>query len=719
MTAPTSDDHPADAADSGGVGSATAPDAAPGSTPGSAPGSLPPDPRVLRTIGRSVGELVLAGIVASAVTGVGLLAIDRTSLPAFTTSNMAKALTTVGQIAALAVLAIAVLLLRRDGRSRRGKVLSWAGLSAFATITLAVPLSATRLYLLGISVDQEFRTQFLTRMTTTEGLHDMNYADLPSYYPGGWFWIGGRLADLLSVPGWEMYKPYAIGSLAVAIVVAGALWSRIIRADLAVLVTTAQAAIVLAYGSPEAYGAIVAVLIPPVMVLAWSGLRAAMRSGARPASGAGPAPGARRTGSRQTKRSAAGWGAVVATGIFLGLSATLYTLYTAFAAFAVVLMALAAVVLALHRHARTTGQSLLSWQTLSPSSLRLAAGPLARLLVAGVLAGLIALTVWAPYLLRSLQESGGPATAMHYLPGSGAELPLPMLNFSLVGALCMAGTLWVVLRFRDSVRAQALGLAVGALYLWVLLSMAWTVLGSTLLGFRLEPVLLLLLGAAGVFCVVDVARWAIRRARLYQVAAVADRRARQTRIVIVTLGVIGAVLLAQSIPKVLDTEISVAYSDTDGYGDRADHYPPGAASHFAQVDETIMSQVPTPRDDTVILTTDFSFLSFYPYLGFQAITSHYANPLGDFAARNDAIRKWTEADTAEEFVRELDESPWRPPQAFVLRSSDDGYTLRLSSDVYPNDPNVKVFTVTFPKQLFDDPAFTTTEIGPFAVIVRQ
>lgn len=701
MTATTSDEPRAGATTSGGAGpSGGAP------APRSGPGG--------RAV-RALGELAAGGAVAALVTGVGIAVIDRTDFPAFTTSNMARAITTVLQVAALAVITVSVLLLRRAPGSRTGRVLSWAGISAFATVTLAVPLSATRLYLFGISVDQQFRTQFLTRMAATAGLHDMNYADLPSYYPAGWFWVGGRLADLLGMPAWEFYKPYAISSLAVAIVVSGVLWSRMIRTDLAVMVATAQAAVVLAYGSPEAYGAIVAVLIPPVMVLAWSGLRAPLRAGAR---------------------RGAGWAAVVATGVFLGLSACMYTLYTAFAAFAVVLMAVAAALAAMHAHAvaerdaAVTGGSpgpgpepaarVPLWRRmLAPAALRTAVPPLARLVVAGVIAGLLALLVWAPYLHRMLQHPAVDSTAMHYLPGSGAVLPLPMLNFSLLGALTMLGLLWIVLRFRRSVRAQALGLAVGALYLWVLLSMAWTVLGSTLLGFRLEPVLLLLLAAAGAFAVIDLARWAVRRARLYQPAGAGARRARQVRAAVTAVAVAAAVLFAQNIPDVLHSEISVAYSDTDGYGDRADRYPAGAGAYFAEVDDAIMRQVPTARDDTVILSTDFSFLSYYPYLGFQAITSHYANPLSDFAARTDAVQRWADAPDAATLVRELDATPWRPPQAFVMRTSDDGYTLRLSSDVYPNDPNVKIFTVTFPKKLFDSPEFTRTEIGPFTVIVRK
>ena len=50
-------------------------------------------------------------------------------------------------------------------------------------------------------------------------------------------------------------------------------------------------------------------------------------------------------------------------------------------------------------------------------------------------------------------------SAQHYLPADGAELTFPMLQFSLLGALCMLGTLWLVVRARSSVRAGALASA--------------------------------------------------------------------------------------------------------------------------------------------------------------------------------------------------------------------------------------------------------------------
>ena len=136
---------------------------------------------------------------------------------------------------------------------------------------------------------------------------------MPPFYPPGWFWIGGRAAALTGTPAWEMFKPWAITSIAIAVVLALVLWSALIRFEYALVVTTATAAVTLAYSSPEPYRAIITVLIPPVLVLAWSGLRGATRQG--------------------------GWAAVVGVGIFLGVAATFYTLLLAYTAFTVAVMA--------------------------------------------------------------------------------------------------------------------------------------------------------------------------------------------------------------------------------------------------------------------------------------------------------------------------------------------------------------------------------------------
>ena len=63
--------------------------------------------------------------------------------------------------------------------------------------------------------------------------------------------------------------------------------------------------------------------------------------------------------------------------------------------------------------------------------------------------------------------------------------------------------------------------------------------------------------------------------------------------------------------------------------------------------------------------------------------------------------------------------PWKPPTVFLMRrGADDTYTLRLASDVYPNQPNVRRYHVALDEALFDDPRFEVAEIGPFVLAIR-
>ncbi|QLY34058.1 galactan 5-O-arabinofuranosyltransferase [Nocardia huaxiensis] len=678
---------------------------------------------LLRQAGSAAGEAVLGAVVAAVVAGVGLVAFSTVEWPAFNASNVLRALTTVGQVVALGMLVAAIWLIRVKKWPWVAKVLAWGGLSGFVTVTLGMPLAATKLYLFGMSVDQEFRTQYLTRLTDSAALHDMNYIDLPPFYPAGWFWFGGRFANLTGMAGWEAFKPYAIIALAVAAVVAYVLWSNLIRADWAVAVAAATTAVTLAYGAPEAYGAVLVLLFAPALVLAWGALhRPAALTARTVLAGAGE------THEDSETRTAGGWGAVIGVGLFLGLSAAFYTLYFVVAVFSVCLMALIAAALMLRerrralrtqRHRDAAARSTAGGQTgdaATPSAVVPGAWAelwpiLVRLITIGAVAGVLALTVWMPFLVKFLrgEASFAGGSAFHYLPETGSELALPMFQFSLVGAFCLIGTIWLVLRVGSSRRAQALAIGVVAVYLWSLLSMTATAAGTTLLSFRLEPILYSLLAAAGAFGFVEGAR------AVYQVLNEPERM----RPVVAAVAVLGAVAFSQEIPHVLDAEITTAYTDTDGNGVRADKRPPSAVSHYAKIDAALRDQTGRPRDASVVLTADTSFLAIYPYYGFQALTSHYANPLADFPGRTAEIKRWAGLKTPEELIQALQRCPWRAPDAFLFRNAGDQYTLRLSEDVYPNDPNVKRFTVAFPKALFEDARFQVTDIGPFTLVVRR
>ena len=623
----------------------------------------------------TLGLLVAATVVAIIVTVVTQLAAGRLLLPPPTASEVRRAVTTVAIVAVFIPLVASVLLVRTTRWRRAGTVLSWASLSALVTVLIAIPLGGSSLYLHGVSIDQEFRSQFLTRLTDSAALSDMNYAGLKSFYPAGWFWVGGRVGNLLGLAGWEVFKPYAIGSLAVAAVVAAVLWARLLRADHALLVAVASTVVAVRVGAPEPYGAMIALVLPPVLVLAWSGLRAR--------------PGA--FGARAWRAP------MVATGLFLGVAATFYTLYLGIAALTVVVMALLAAWLERRQHGSAAGARVL-----------------ARLIPTGLISVVLALAVWAPYLLELLGGAKTTNAAQRYLPTNGAELSLPMTIPSLLGALCLIGTVWMLVRARTSAIAQALGIGVLCLYLWSVLSMLALLAHTTLLGFRLEVPLEILLAASGTLGVIDAAQTLaamLRKRHAEQLIALS------TAVTAVALAC--AFALTQAIPGDLSTDITSAYTDANAHGVRADGVSAADAAYYPHLDAAIAGQTHRADRDVVVLSTEYQLFSFYPYRGFQMITPHYANPLADFPDRAAEIARWAASPSSTDLLRQLDASPWQAPTAFVLLDRGDHYTVTLTRDTFPDNPNVQGFDVSFPKSLFADPAFTTTPVGPFAVVVRK
>jgi galactan 5-O-arabinofuranosyltransferase len=640
----------------------------------------------------TVGHLVIAVTIAAVVSVIALAAISRVQWPAFPSSNQLHALTTVGQVGCILGLLSAGWVWRRGRRTSDkrntllAQLLALVFVSAFSVVTLGMPLGATKLYLFGISVDQQFRTEYLTRLTDSPALHDMTYAGLPPFYPPSWFWLGGRVAALTHTTGWEICKPWSITSITIAVAVALVLWWRMIRFEYAVIVTIATAAVSLAYSSPEPYSAIITVLLPPVLILTWSGLRARERDAT-------------------VTLGSQGRAAVIGAGIFLGIAATSYTLLFLYSAFTVALMAV--------------GLAAARWK----QGFKAALDPLARLAVIAVIAAAIGATTWLPFVLRAMRDPiSNTGSASHYLPADGAELTFPMLQFTLLGALCMLGTLWLVVRARSSVRAAGLAMSVLAVYLWSLLSMLATLARTTLLSFRLQPTLTVLLATAGVFGFAELTVALAARGREHAWG-------RAVLPVAASIGLAAATAFSQDIPDVLRPDLTIAYTDTDGHGQRGDRRPPSSEKFYAEIDAAITRATGKSRDETVVLTADYSFLSYYPYYGFQGLTSHYANPLAQFDKRAAAIKSWSTLTAPDAFVHALDTLPWAPPTVFLLRHGGSAgstsvglgstYTLRLAEDVYPNQPNVRRYTVELNAAMFADPRFAVTKIGPFVLAVRK
>jgi Arabinofuranosyltransferase N terminal len=168
------------------------------------------------------GDLPL-GVTVAALVSVGLqVVVDRLRIPLATNVPLVLLALTAAALATMVVL-----LVRRSTATIRP--LCWVALSALGTLPSALLLHGSRFYFNGIAGDQSFRTQYMTRFAQSPVLTDINYADLPPFYPAGWFWVGGRIAAVLGIPGWVAYKPFALMTMAVAPVIAFSLWGLVVR----------------------------------------------------------------------------------------------------------------------------------------------------------------------------------------------------------------------------------------------------------------------------------------------------------------------------------------------------------------------------------------------------------------------------------------------------------------------------------------------------------
>ncbi len=227
----------------------------------------------------SLGQMAVGRSPSPVILTVGLPVGDRprSSGRPYNSSNQLHALTTVGQFACLAwTVRVPAWLWRHGRRLARPARRAWCSCprSRWSRWRCrSVPPGCTCSASRWISSSAPSTS---TRLADSPALHDMTYHRAAAVLPAGWFWIGGRLADLTGMPAWEMFKPWAIISITAAIAHRpGAVVGDAALRVRARVCPPPPPAVTLAYTSAEPYAAVITVLLPPVFVLAWSGLHGA------------------------------------------------------------------------------------------------------------------------------------------------------------------------------------------------------------------------------------------------------------------------------------------------------------------------------------------------------------------------------------------------------------------------------------------------------------
>lgn len=582
--------------------------------------------------------------------------------------------TVVASLVAIAVVACAavVVLAGRRWRADPVAVCGWILPALLSTAVQSRLLTGTRFYMNGLGGDQQFRTAFLTRMTDSPALSDAVYPGLPPYYSPAWFWVGGRFAHAAGIPGWEFYKIWAIVTLAVAASLAYVLWARVVRPRHALILAVVTALVGLHTGAYSPYSWVLIAVAPPLAVLTLRTVRRILRDGRREV-----------------------W-PCVGIGVYVGLASITHALLAGVAALYLVV---------------AVGAVAWGWR-IRRRIVRL----VPSVLISIVSALPFVAVVWGPYLLADAPLGTDSAAAV-FLPDIGAHVPAPFFEATVIGVMCAAGLAWAVLRSRRHPVAAALCALLATAFLWYVLSFLATSFSTTLLAFRLEPLVVLALACGGVFGVRDAAALLRRRGRA---GPHGGERAQAITAVVAAFAVFGALHVAYETSSVEPDWDDAARNtaDPDGVVARGTELQRAAPGPTADgIRDAISAAAGGRADDELVLLSNVHTLSaFYPYRGFQTVTAAYANPKAGFASRNDLIRSWAHAQDGADLMRMLEASPVRPPDVLVLRRAPEGWIYDLAVSQLPREPADTSEPAVFDPRVFDGDHFVTQRVGTLEVV---
>jgi galactan 5-O-arabinofuranosyltransferase len=549
---------------------------------------------------------------------------------------------------------------------RRGR--PWGGwlvpvvVGVVAAVTVAGALAGTPYAPGGIDSDQSFRTAAITRYADTWRTVDFTYRGLPAFYPPAYFWVLGRLADLTGLEPWRMAKPGTVAAALLVPLVTYLLWRRLVGGGTAALVAVVPLVVDSVF---EPYAWLVLFAIVPWWLEVVAGVRRAGRPPGNP--------------------------------LLLGVvGAVLFLTYHYFF-FVAALALLIHLVVARGRGAGRTA------------------------LVLGV-AVAAAAVYWLP-LAVSMQRAGRvESLANRWFSPGHADLPLPMVEPSVTGAVALLGLGYLVWTVRRDPLSRGLLVLLAAAYAWYLLGAVAALLDAPLLSFRGKPLVSVVLVTAGVLGLVRLAGWAATRFP-----------AGDVRRVWWVVGLVLVVFAGQEFVTAVRTSppVEVAHSTPLPGGG----LPPGASpaaleARTARAGAPV--EAPDPPADAlrqvideryrgpgqpVLLSDRVDIVAFYPYFGFLQWNAHYAHPASGFSRRVALLESLAGAGDPDALAAGARANPYDPIDVFVLRVEGDHAVLRFAADAFPHGTRTEV--IRFPLALFSQERFEVVTAGDYLVAITR
>nr|MDT0663514.1 arabinofuranosyltransferase [Micromonospora sp. DSM 115978] len=552
----------------------------------------------------------------------------------------------------VAVLAVgAVWWARRRGRTWDADLLP-ALFGGLAALTLLVGLHGTPYDLHGLAGDQLFRTAAVTRFADSWIGGDYTYRDLPAYYAPTYFWLLGRVADLAGLPPWHLLKYGTIAVAFLAPIVSYLLWRCVVSARVAALIS---AGVLIVPGLSEPYAWIVLVAFVPWWLQVGHGI-----------------------GHRR-------WHPVA-----LGLiGAVFFTVYYYFFFIIPIAVGVHLVV------ARWRGES--AW----PDVRRV-----------GYVLGVAALgssPYWAPLAWNFLTAPHFESLNNRWITLNSGLLALPMLEPSVLGALCLIGLVFLVVTAREAV-SRALLVLLGSLYVWHVVGFLFLAVGRPLMSFRMRELVPVVLLAAAAIGLVRAWRYAVR----FVAADVGWRLA-------VTGALVLAVFAGDRFVGLVLADIDRAHNQTLPSGALPPFHRPDAEAEAdrpapAQVGAAIEARFDGPGQP-VVLTDHAVLMALYPYYGFVQFNANYSHPTGQFHRRLAFLSELAGSGSPAEFAAGLRDNPYDRIDVLVLRRDGDGLVLRVYDDVFPFGTAGR--DIIFPSSLVGPEQFDITTVDETVIALPR
>ena len=515
-----------------------------------------------------------------------------------------------------------------------------AAAGVVAATALVGALAGTSFAPGGLSGDQTFRTAAVTRFADSWHNADFTAKDLPSFYPPAYFWALGRFAAVFEIEPWRMLKVGAVVTALVVPMLAFVMWRRVVSERIAALAAVVPLVVENFY---EPYSWLVIVAFVPWWLEVACGLR-------RP----GQPPG---------------------SPMLLGaIGALMLVTYWYF--FTVGMVALA-VKLALDQiDGRLDGRQLRTTATVSAVTAVLSAW------------------YWLPLVVSVAGADHPESLGNRWFSPSHPDLPLPMLDPSPAGVICLAGIVYLAFAYRRDAVARGLTVLLAGTYAWYLIGALAAEADHPLLTFRAKPLIPTILLTAGLLAIV----------RLADLAAPRLGRNEITRVV-VAVGVVSGVYAAHGF---IDDVRDSSYSESARAATPPDESPPTPSA--AELQHLIESRV---GRHAVLLSGRIDVLALYPNHAFVAWDAHYAHPASEFGQRIDFLTELARSSDPSTFRRLVQNNPYDTIDAFVLAEDGDDFVFTYGADAFP--AGTRSTQIRFPKRLFAE--FDQFPIGDHIVAI--